>query len=131
MADNIKCSADNLGATISAALAGFTDAVIDGTKAAVKATAAECCEGIKADSPVRKKGGGKYKRGWKVQTAETPLSVTCTVHNSTDYQLTHLLENGHAKRNGGRVEAIVHIKPNEEKANAAVEKRIREVIENA
>lgn len=131
MSDGIHCTADNLGATISAVLTGFTDAVIDGTKAAVKATAKECCEGIKADSPVRKKGGGKYKRGWKVKTVETPLVVTCTVHNATDYQLTHLLENGHAKRNGGRTAAIAHIKPNEEKANAAVEKRVREVIENA
>lgn len=128
---DITTSIDSLGATISAAIVGYTDKVIEGTKAAAKATAAECCENIKAASPVRKHGGGRYKRGWKVKTTETPLSVSCTVRNATDWQLTHLLENGHAKRNGGRVDAIVHIKPNEEKANSALLKRVKEVIENA
>ena len=41
--------------------------------------------------------------------------------------LSHLLENGHAKRGGGRVQAIPHIKPAEQ---AGIEK-LEEDIERA
>jgi hypothetical protein len=51
------------------------------------------------------------------------------VHNKTDYQLTHLLEHGHAKRNGGRVAPKIHIRPNEEKAVKEFEKRIKGAIQ--
>lgn len=51
------------------------------------------------------------------------------IHNKTDYQLTHLLEKGHAKRNGGRVNPEVHIRPNEERAVKEFESRIKGAIE--
>ena len=50
---------------------------------------------------------GKYKQGWTIKKTETGYIV----YNASVPWKTHLLENGHAKRNGGRVRAIKHIKP--------------------
>lgn len=64
---------------------------------------------LKQDSPKRRP---RYAKGWRIKRDK---SGTLIVHNKTDYQLTHLLEHGHAKRNGDRYQGEVHIRPNEEK----------------
>src|SRR5690625_4832211 len=64
-------------------------------------------------TPVRKYGArkGRYKRGWTSMKRGTAYII----RNKTDWQLTHLLEKGHALRQGGRAKAYPHIKPVEEK----------------
>ena len=65
---------------------------------------------LKRESPERRP---KYKKGW----AKKKTKKGFIIHNKTNYQLTHLLEHGHARRGGGRdVPAKVHIRPAEEKA---------------
>lgn len=68
---------------------------------------------------------GRYAKSWTVRkTAETSNSLAVTVHSKNRYMLTHLLENGHAKRGGGRVRAIPHIAPAEYAAAASLEKNL-------
>lgn len=74
---------------------------------------------LKETSP-RGKGSraNPYYRGWAVKLSKRKTGVYHkVVWNKTNYQLTHLLEFGHATRNGGRTRAIPHIRPVEEKYN--------------
>lgn len=72
-------------------------------------TANEGAATLKSTSPKRK---GKYAKSWRVKKVGTSF----VIHNSRHYQLTHLLEKGHAKVNGGRVAARPHIQPVEQEA---------------
>lgn len=73
---------------------------------------------------------GKYNKGWRVNTKKGRGFVNCTVHNATDWQLTHLLENGHTTRNGGRTKAFVHIRPVEEKYVNQYQQDVEKLIKN-
>ena len=76
---------------------------------------------IKAGQTVRKEIGanapvktGKYAKSWRTKkTKESSRVLEVTVYSPSRYMLAHLLEHGHAKRNGGRVRAIPHIAPAE------------------
>jgi hypothetical protein len=75
------------------------------------------------------KKSGRYAKSWAVKkTKETSNSLEVTVHSKNRYMLTHLLENGHAKRGGGRVRAIPHIAPAEEMGIRELEERITRAL---
>lgn len=76
---------------------------------------------LKQGSP--KKTGG-YRKGWRKKKEEKGVIL----HN-TKGQLTHLLENGHAKVGGGRVPKKVHIRPVEEYINDELPRRIERSVQ--
>ncbi|HHK5536997.1 TPA: HK97 gp10 family phage protein [Bacillus mobilis] len=67
---------------------------------------------------------GAYRKGWRKKKEGNGV----VVHNIKG-QLTHLLENGHAKAGGGRVPSQVHIRPVEEYVINEVPKRIERALE--
>lgn len=83
---------------------------------------------LKETSP---KHTGGYRKGWKCKIEKEPLNTTAIVYNSKKANLTHLLENGHATRNGGRTKAQPHIKPAEEQAISELIKAAKEAIDGA
>lgn len=81
---------------------------------------------LKENSPKSEsQGGRKYSKGWRKKREGNAFIV----HNALKPQLTHLLEKGHAKVNGGRVPAIVHIAPAEEKAVNELSDRVERAIQ--
>jgi hypothetical protein len=73
---------------------------------------------------------GHYADGWTVSAVKTGTDkFEFVVHNKKKPGLTHLLENGHVLRQGGRAEAIVHIQPVEEWCNEEFERRVKERLE--
>jgi len=67
---------------------------------------------------------GDYRKGWRAKKVKGKWIV----HNATNYQLTHLLEKGHALANGGRSNAYPHIAPVEQEMIEEFEREIREVL---
>nr|DAG86951.1 MAG TPA: putative tail component [Bacteriophage sp.] len=127
MAKTIKAQA--LAAAVEYELRHYSETVADAIKQAARDTADACVQDIQAKAP---RHTGKYRRGWKTKTLfESEEDIRLVVYNQTAPQLTHLLEYGHAKQNGGRVEGSAHIAPAwqraakrlENKAKAAVKQR--------
>lgn len=67
---------------------------------------------------------GDYARGW----TRKKVGKDYVIYNKDKGQLTHVLENGHAKVGGGRVAAKVHIRPVEEKANETYLNRVGKAV---
>lgn len=118
----------DVGAEIMAALTDYTNDIKESVDEAVISTANELKDRIKADSPKRTK---KYSKGWRVKALfKGKGNHRMIVNNATHYQLTHLLEYGHAKAGGTeRVDAQPHIQQNEEWAKKELEKRITEALQ--
>ena len=123
MADNRRVSVDQMADAIMDGLLEYAELAADVMKGCVKKAGDTVKKETQAGAPVRT---GKYKKSWAVKRQrETSNTLEVVVHSRNRYQLTHLLEKGHAKRGGGRVRAIPHIAPAEEKGIRELEEGIK------
>lgn len=122
-------------AAVGQILDDYAEDVQEAVAQAVEATGKKTLKTVKAKSPVRKgKGGGRYKKGWRMKKDRSGVFSTqahVTVYNATDGPLVHLLENGHQKVNGGRVEGIPHVRPAYEEAERLLPELTARAIEEA
>lgn len=115
-------SIDDLADTLAEELAGYSQEVTDDLKREVKQVAKEMVAELKATSP---RDSGDYASGWTSTTeSEGRNTVQVRVYNRRKPTLTNLLENGHAKVNGGRVEGKAHIGPAEQAAEKRLENKV-------
>lgn len=123
-----KVQVDQLANEILKTLADFHDMTNRELKSIAEETSEEVKNEISNTSPVE--ATKKYSRSWRIKKLrENANSILFVVH-SRRYQLSHLLEFGHAKRNGGRTRAIPHIAPAEQKGIESFEKKLKARIEN-
>lgn len=89
----------------------------------VQASGQETLDAVQDRSPV---DCGRYRSGWRCKiTGANTDEEKATIYNQTDYQLTHLLEKGHATRSGaGWVRAQPHIAPAFEVGKREFERRL-------
>lgn len=126
---------DQLARELTRALEEYGKLAQDEVHSICKEVGEEAKTRVTAASPKgKRRGGGKYKRGWKVKIEETGSTVKVTVHNK-QYQLTHLLENGHRTRlKHGRygskaaIAAQPHIAEVNDWSQREVERRIRKAL---
>ena len=123
MSENQRVSADRMAEAVMEGLLEYAELATDVMKDCVKKAGNTVKKETQAGAPVRT---GKYKKSWAVKRQrETSNTLEVVVHSRDRYQLTHLLEKGHAKRGGGRVRAVPHIAPAEEKGIRELEEGIK------
>lgn len=122
--------AESLTVQLDKILDAYEDHVRDVMGVSLNRVARESVKRLRETSP---KKTGSYARGWALKKiTNTGTTETVVVHNKTDYQLTHLLENGHRivnkKGEWGRTNGIKHIKPVEEWASDELPKEIEKEL---
>lgn len=97
----------DLTKSMNALLKEYGDEIRDAIEEVLPEVAKQTVTMLKATSP---KQTGAYAKDWAVEKwKQSSQYLGATVYNKKHYQLTHLLEYGHAKQNGGRVRAFPHI----------------------
>lgn len=119
----MNISIDDLADTLAEALEEYRQDVVDGLKESIHDAGKIAVTLLKKTSP---KDTGDYAKGWRKLTAyESESDLRIQVHNATNYQLTHLLEDGHANVDGGRTEGQPHIGPAADRAAELLDKDVQ------
>jgi len=124
MAETVKV--DAIADTITRELVAFSSDLAERVDEAVEKTAGETVDVLRKTAPVRK---GKYAKSWAKKKLYPGHYVVYS--RKPHYRVTHLLEKGHAKRGGGRVQAYPHIGLAEDFAKQQVVNRIEDAVKEA
>lgn len=118
----MKVNIGNLNKAVNDMLETYCSEVAEVVDEALPKVGQDAVKELKRTSPNRT---GDYAKGWAKKVEKERLGSRLIVYNKTRYQLTHLLEKGHAKVGGGFVPGKPHIKPAQDKA----EKKAMDLIE--
>ena len=124
-----KISVDQLAAEIAKGLAEYSQDVVEKVNVSSEKVGKAAVKRLKRTSPKRP-GSGKYAKSWTMKTElEIGQPHKRIVHvKAPHYRLAHLLEYGHAKVGGGRVEGRPHIGPAEEEVIREFTREVEEAI---
>lgn len=122
--------AESIEAQLGAIFDEYEQLANDTVEQSARKAARDAVQKLKNTSP---KKTGSYAAGWSSKKTGSIKGIGSVggyvVHNRTDYQLTHLLENGHVIRNKygtyGRAPAHKHIAPVAEQGASEFEENVR------
>lgn len=118
-----KTALEALSADIGKILAEYGEEVAESVDEITKAMAQKGVKALRSSSKSTFRGTGKYASGWTSEVESSRTGPRATIYNKHP-GLPHLLENGHAKRGGGRVPGRAHIAPVEDELVKAFEEEV-------
>lgn len=120
-------SGEMLSKEIMKALEGYADDISDIVEKDANEIGKEAVKTIKQESP--KGATGEYAKSWRLRKDKKGKnSYIVKLYNKDHYQLTHLLEFGHATADGGHTEAQPHIRPVEQEYSKKYEDKLKQDI---
>lgn len=126
-----RTTIDQLSNVISRELTIYSNEITDGIKEVAKESIKQLVKETKATAPVgnRTKHYRDNITSKKMSDTRRAISYLWYVKGS-DYRLSHLLNNGHQLRNGGRYEGTNFIGKASDTILEEYEKKVEEVIKN-
>lgn len=115
-----KVDANNFQKSVMDLLDEYGDEVGQVMEEAIEETAKDAKQELSTAGDFK---GKKYRKNWDYKIKSSIFTYTAQIYNKRHYQLTHLLEFGHVKQNGGRTRAFPHVAPVNDKAQ-------REIVQN-
>ena len=116
-----------LDSEIAALLEDYTDEVNEAVNQAIEETSKESQKRLRNFKQGRNPWN-KYPKGWSIKVEKGALSTEAVIYNKDHYQLVHLLEFGHATRNGGRTAAFPHVADVNDFAQETLQRKIEEKL---
>ena len=124
--NRIKATRDILSQAIMTELKAYETEIMSRVEGASDKNAKKLKKILKETSPELT---GDYKKGWRVKKVDRKTNI---VHNATDWQLTHLLEEGHFINDGTHfVQPIPHITPARDKIEKEFMSEVEEAIKKS
>lgn len=122
---------EDLSKAVAAVLHEYEESVIETVQRVTNELAKDGLSKVKAASPVSGKSpkSSAYRSGWSKKVITNRLGASAIIYNGKYPGLVHLLEKGHALRNGGRSRAQPHVAPVQEWMSTELQKRIEEAIQ--
>lgn len=121
-----RVTPNSFSSVIQQYLDEYGDEVIEANETAVRKVAKDVTKELKKAGDFG--GSGNYRKGLTFEVNKSNLSVEARVGAGRNAGLTHLLEYGHAKQNGGRTRAFNFVAPINDTVEQKYMKEMEELL---